>query len=205
MKSKRYFAAVLCLAALTSCSKTPEVANAPPKDNKSPEQYRVTLDTTKGPVVIEVHREWAPLGSDRFYTLVKANYLDGAHFFRVIPGFMAQFGLAGDPLVTARWKGTELPDDPKSQSNTRGMITFATAGANTRTTQLFINYGDNSRLDEKGFTPFGRVVSGMEVMDAINSRYRESPNQGSIKAEGNTYLDRDFPGLDLIKSAKLGG
>ena len=102
-------------------------------------------------------------------------------------------------------KGSELPDDPKSQSNTRGMVTFATAGANTRTTQLFINYGDNSRLDDKGFTPFGRVVSGMEAMDAINSRYRESPNQGSIKAEGNTYLDRDFPGLDLIKSAKLGG
>lgn len=196
----------LFLVTLAGCSRNnSETATALPKDEKSPDLYRVTFDTTKGPFVVEVHRDWAPLGSDRFYTLVKRDYFSGAKFFRVIPNFMVQFGLAADPSVTARYEGSEFPDDPVRQSNTRGMVSFATRGPNSRTTQMFINFGNNARLDSSGFTPFGQVVSGMENVDRLNNQYRESPVQMQIKAEGNKYLEANFPQLDSIRSAKLGG
>src|SRR5215469_15091400 len=136
-------------------AETPTPAPAPttPSKPQVPDVYKVNLDTTKGPVVIEVHRDWAPIGADHFYTLVKSGFYDGARFFRVVPGFVVQFGLAGDPAATAKWKDMNLPDDPVTQSNTPGMVTYATAGPNTRTTQLFINLGNNQRLDGMGFAP----------------------------------------------------
>lgn len=202
----RTLALAIFLVTLTGCSKNnPETATAPPRDEKSPDLYRVMFDTTKGPFVIEVHRDWAPLGSDRFYTLVKSDYFSGAKFFRVIPNFMVQFGLAANSAVTARYEGTEFPDDPVKQSNTKGMVSFATRGANSRTTQMFINFGNNARLDQSGFTPFGQVVSGMENVDRLYNQYGEAPNQMEIKAQGNKYLEVNFPQLDTIKTANFGG
>jgi peptidyl-prolyl cis-trans isomerase A (cyclophilin A) len=169
----------------------------------APATFRVNLDTSRGPVVIEVTRADAPIGADRFYNLVKANYFDGARFFRVIPGFMAQFGLAADPAVSKTWD-VPIDDDPVKASNVRGTLTFAATGApNSRSTHLFINFGDNSRLDSQRFAPFGKVVSGMEFVDQIYSGYGENPDQGRIEAEGNAYLEKEFPRLDYIKTARL--
>ena len=169
----------------------------------APAVYRVNMDTSRGPVVIEVTREDAPVGADRFYNLVKAKYFDGARFFRVIPGFMAQFGLASDPAVTKAWD-MPIQDDPVIASNVRGALTFAaTSAPNSRSTQLFINFGDNSRLDASRFAPFGMVVSGMENVDQIYSGDRENPDQGRIEAEGNAYLEKEFPHLDYIKTARI--
>ena len=134
---------------------------------QAPPVYRVDFDTTKGPFVIEVHRDWAPNGADRFYNLVKNGFYDNTRFFRVIEGFMAQFGVNGDPKVSAVWKEARIKDDPVRVSNKRTFVTFATAGPNTRTTQIFISYGDNSNLDSQGFAPFGQVVSGMKVVDSL--------------------------------------
>ncbi len=176
----------------------------------APATYQVKLQTTKGDVVIEVHRDWAPHGADRFYNLVKAGYYDGAKFFRVISGFMAQVGMNPDPQVTAAWAAASIPDDPVSQSNTRGMVTFAAkASPNSRTTQFFINFGDNSALDRSGFAPFGRVVSGMEAVDALYAGYGEGaprgagPSQGRIAREGDAYLAAEFPKLDAITHATI--
>jgi peptidyl-prolyl cis-trans isomerase A (cyclophilin A) len=174
-----------------------------PTNETAPATYRVNLDTSRGPVVIEVTRADAPLGADRFYNLVKAKYFDGARFFRVIPGFMAQFGLAADPAVSKAWD-VPIQDDPVKTSNVRGTVSFAaTAAPNSRSTQLFINFGDNSRLDSSRFAPIGRVVSGMENVDQIYSGDREKPDQGRIEAEGNTYLEKEFPQLDYIKTARI--
>ena len=159
--------------------------------------------------VIEVTRAWAPKGADRFYNLVKNGFYDNARFFRVISGFMVQFGIHGDPGIMARWRTAQIFDDPVAQSNTKGMVTFAMAGPNTRTSQVFINFGDNSRLDQSGFSPFGRVLSGMNVVEAINAEYGEGapngrgPNQSRIQSEGNTYLSKDFPRMDFIKKATI--
>ena len=175
-------------------------------EKPGPAQYKVLLQTSRGDVTIEVIRDWAPRGADRFYTLVKDGFYDGAEFFRVIRSpepFMAQFGINGDPKVTEKWANSNLQDDPVTQHNTRGMVSFATAGPNTRTTQLFINYGDNSRLDATGFSPFGRVTSGMEVVDQFYADYGEDPDQSRIESEGNTYLKKEFPKLDYIKTAKI--
>ncbi len=175
----------------------------------APDLYKVNLDTSKGAVVIEVHRDWAPLGADRFYELVKGGYYDGARFFRVLPGFMAQFGIAADPKVTAKWKDANLQDDAVRQSNIRGMVTFATAGPNTRTTQMFINTADNARLDGQGFAPIGKVVSGIETVDNFYSGYGEGapqgngPDQSQIETQGNAYLEKSFPQLDYIKKATV--
>ncbi|HJT89549.1 MAG TPA: peptidylprolyl isomerase [Bryobacteraceae bacterium] len=169
----------------------------------APDNYRVKFTTTKGDVLIDVTRAWAPRGADRFYNLVRAGFYTDAAFFRVIPDFMAQFGISARPEVSQIWTDEKIADDPVRQSNTRGRITFATAGTNTRTTQLFINYGDNSRLDELGFAPFGEVVEGMEVVDQVNAEYREQPDQSSIRAEGKSYLDANFPRLDRILSAAI--
>jgi peptidyl-prolyl cis-trans isomerase A (cyclophilin A) len=169
----------------------------------APESFQAKLTTTKGDVIVQVTRAWAPLGADRFYNLVRAGFYTDAAFFRVIPGFMAQFGLSARPDVSQAWLQAKISDDPVTQSNTRGKITFATAGPNTRTTQLFINYADNSRLDGLGFAPFGDVVQGMEVVDQIYSAYGERPDQGAIRTQGKAYLEASFPMLDKIVSASI--
>lgn len=176
---------------------------------QAPATYKARFDTTKGVFVIEVTRAWAPKGADRFYNLVKNGFYDNVRFFRVISGFMVQFGINGDPAVMGRWRTAQITDDPVAQSNTRGMITFAMAGPNTRTSQVFINFGDNSQLDRMGFAPFGRVVSGMNVVDSINAEYGEGaprgrgPDQSRIQSEGNAYLAKDFPRLDYIRKATI--
>jgi peptidyl-prolyl cis-trans isomerase A (cyclophilin A) len=169
----------------------------------APAEFRAAFDTSAGPFVVLVHRSWAPKGADRFYNLVKYGFFDNARFFRVIPGFMAQFGINGDPAIQAPWRDANLTDDPVTQSNTRGRITFATAGPNSRTSQVFINYRDNSRLDRDGFAPFGEVVSGMEAVDKLYGEYGEQPNQGLIQSQGNAYLNRAFPRLDYVKKAMI--
>jgi peptidyl-prolyl cis-trans isomerase A (cyclophilin A) len=178
---------------------------------QAPESYRVRLTTTKGEVVIEVSREWAPHGADRFYNLVKIGFYDDTAFYRVIAGFMAQVGAHGDPAVARAWTAHRLPDDPVAQPNTRGMVTFAAGSApNTRTTQIFINYGDNSYLTQYGkFAPIGKVVEGMEIVDQLFSGYGEGaprgrgPDQARIAREGNAYLKTSFPKLDYIIHATL--
>ena len=171
---------------------------------KAPDLYKAKLTTTKGDIVIEVHRDWAPNGADRLYNLVKAGYYDDVRFFRVMDNFMAQVGMSGDPAVNAKWQSANIPDDPVKQSNKRGFVTFAQTGApNSRSTQLFINYKDNSNLDGQRFAPFGQVVTGMDVADSIYKGYGESPNQGLIGSQGNAYLDSKFPKLDQIKHAEI--
>jgi peptidyl-prolyl cis-trans isomerase A (cyclophilin A) len=165
--------------------------------------YRVRLDTTKGPVVVEVDRSLAPNGAKRLYELVEAHYFDGSRFYRVVPGFVVQWGAAADPAVSKRWDVT-IPDDPIKLSNTRGTVAFAaTSAPNSRTTHMFVNLGDNSRLDAMGFAAIGRVTSGMNAVDAIYAGYGEQPDQGQIAARGNAYLEKTFPKLDYIKSATI--
>ncbi|HYO47176.1 MAG TPA: peptidylprolyl isomerase [Gemmatimonadota bacterium] len=172
----------------------------------APDTFRVKFETTRGDFVIEARRDWAPQGVDRFYNLVREGFFDDVRFFRVIEGFMAQFGISGNPQGTA-W--SRIPDDPVGASNTRGRVSFATAGPGTRTTQLFINYGDNSRLDGMGFSPLGEVVEGMDVVDALHAGYGEGaprgrgPDQGRIQREGNSYLASEFPDLDWIRRAEI--
>jgi len=168
---------------------------------KAPEVYKVKFTTTKGDVIIQVTRAWAPLGADRFYNLVRAGFFKDAAFFRTISNFMTQFGLPARPEVAAAWEHANLLDDRVTQSNKRGMVTFATAGRNTRTTQIFINYGDNVRLDADGFAPFGQVIEGMDVVDKFFAGYGDTPDQGRITAFGKAYLDKSFPNLDRIVSA----
>ena len=170
---------------------------------KAPEVFDVKFETTRGDFTVQVTRTWAPIGSDRFYNLVKHGYFTGAAFFRVVPGFIVQFGLSSDPAVNRAWRNANIKDDPVTHSNKRGTITFATAGPNTRTTQLFINYADNSPLDRQGFAAFGLVVSGMDVVDKIYSGYGERPDQGAITTQGLAYLQKNFPNLDTIKSATI--
>ena len=176
---------------------------------KAPQQFKVKFETTKGEIILQVNRAWAPNGSDRFYNLVKAGFYNDVAFFRVIDGFMAQFGIHGDPQVNAKWEPARIEDDPVNSSNTRGAVSFATAGPNTRTTQLFINYGDNSMLDSRGFAPFARVITGMNVVDSLYKGYGEGaprgsgPSQGELQSQGNTYLRSQFPKLDYIKRASI--
>jgi peptidyl-prolyl cis-trans isomerase A (cyclophilin A) len=165
--------------------------------------YRVLLDTSRGPVVVEVDPALAPNGARRFADLVIARYFDGARFYRVVPHFVVQWGAAADPKVSKKWDAT-IPDDPVKTSNVRGTVTFAaTNEPNSRTTHLFINLGDNANLDGMGFAPVGRVVSGMDNVDKMYSGYGEQPDQGSIAAQGNAYLNKTFPRLDYIKSARI--
>jgi peptidyl-prolyl cis-trans isomerase A (cyclophilin A) len=170
---------------------------------KAPAVFKAKFTTTAGDFVVEVHREWAPLGADRFYNLVRYGYFNNAAFFRVIPGFVVQFGLSADPAVNKVWKAATIQDDPVTQSNRRGNLVFATSGPNTRTTQLFINYADNARLDGMGFAPFGSVVEGMDVVDKIHSDYGESPRQDLITEQGDAYLKANFPAIDKIKVARI--
>lgn len=176
---------------------------------QAPAVYNVKFTTTKGDFVVKVTRAWSPRGADRFYNLVQNHFFDGAAFFRVIDGFIVQFGISARPEVSKVWQNANIPDDPVTQSNTRGTLTFATAGPNTRTTQLFINLGNNANLNSMGFSPFGKVTSGMEVVDKLYSKYGEGapsghgPDQGRIQAEGKAYLEKSYPLLDTIKTAVI--
>ncbi len=176
---------------------------------KAPELFKAKFTTTKGDFVVEVHRDWAPLGADRFYNLVKSGFFTDVAIFRVLPGFMAQFGISGNPKVAAAWMNANIKDDPVKESNTRGKITYAMGGPNTRTTQVFINFGNNARLDSAGFSPFGNVIEGMEIVDQFYSGYGEGapdgngPAQGKVQSEGNAYLTKSFPLLDRIVTAKI--
>lgn len=191
-------------------AKLAKLRNPAALNEQAPPTYKANFDTSKGRFVIQVTRAWAPRGADRFYNLVKNGYYDDVRFFRVIPNFMAQFGIHGNPSVMAAWRAARIQDDPVKQSNLRGYVVFATAGPNTRTTQIFINFKDNSGLDKQGFAPFGEVVEGMDIVDQIYSGYGEGaprgkgPDQGRLNAEGNAYLMKDFPRLDYIKSATIG-
>jgi len=186
-----------------------DLSNPASLNEKAPATYKVKFDTSKGAFVVEVHRDWAPNGADRFYNLVKNGFYNDARFFRVISGFMVQFGINGNPQLSKVWRDANIKDDPVKASNKRGMITFATAGPDTRTTQVFINFGNNAGLDDQGFAPFGQVISGMEVVDSLYAEYGEGaprgdgPDQGLVQSQGNAYLKNDFPKLDYIKSATI--
>ena len=219
MKTKIFICALGLLAAATVQADDAKPAEKPAAASgfadpakltaKAPETFKAVFDTTKGKFTIEVTRALSPNGADRFYNLVQSGYFKDIAFFRVIPGFMCQFGIHGDPDVAAKWRDANITDDPVKGSNTRGTISFATAGPGTRTTQLFINFADNSNLDGMGFSPFGKVIQGMDVVDKINSEYGEGapggrgPEQGRVQMEGNAYLKKDFPNLDYIKSASI--
>jgi len=184
---------------------------APLKDT-APETYQVKFTTTRGEFTVTVHRAWAPNGADRFYNLVKHHFFDSASFFRVHPGFIVQFGISAYPQVSAAWTNATIKDDPVKESNKMDFVTFATAGPNTRTTQLFINLVDNSRLDKSGFAPFGKVTEGHNVVEMLYDSYGEipemggsGPSPGKIEAEGKPYLDQNFPKLDSIKTTTLIG
>jgi len=169
----------------------------------APPVYKVRFETSKGDFVVEVHRDWSPNGADRFFDLVKQGFYNDSRFFRVVPGFVVQWGLNKDPKVNADWREKTIPDDPVVESNRIGYITFAKGGPNTRTTQVFINLADNARLDGMGFPPFGKVIKGMGVVETINSEYGESPQQPLIQSQGNEYLNSQFPKLDFIKTAQF--
>lgn len=170
--------------------------------NQAPEKFKVVFVTTQGKFLAEATRSWSPKGVDRFYDLVQSGFFKDIAFFRVIPNFMAQFGIHGDPQVSAQWRNKNIEDDPQNESNKAGYISFATSGSNTRTTQMFINFGDNTYLD-KGFTPVARVIEGMDVVNKIYSGYGESPSQELIQRQGNSYLKASFPKLDYIQSAEI--
>ncbi|MGH6767904.1 MAG: peptidylprolyl isomerase [Xanthobacteraceae bacterium] len=204
-------ALTLLLAGLSApaSAQTGNLGNPAALKERAPATYKARFDTSKGAFVLELHRDWAPNGADRFYNLVKNGFYNNVRFFRVIGGFMVQFGISGDPQISAKWREARIADDPVRQSNARGYITYAMAGPNTRTSQVFINFGNNSGLDAQNFAPFGRVISGMNVVDSLYSGYGEGaprgrgPDQGRIQAEGNAYLAKSFPRLDYVKSATI--
>ena len=194
---------------LSACGRdqTKDASKAPPIS--VPEVYRVHFETSKGDFTVEVTRAWAPRGADRFYELVQAKFFDSARFFRVVPRFVVQFGLKGDPATDRLWSQMSIPDDPVTQNNARGTITFAKSGPASRTTQVFINLQDNFSLDKLGFPPFGKVVSGMDIVDQLHKGYGDGPPTGvgpeqeRIRREGNEYLERYFERLDYIKKAAI--
>ena len=192
-----------------TATRNPALTDPSLANKTAPDQFKVEFDTTQGKFVVKVTRSWSPNGADRFYNLADIGYFEDIAFFRVIPNFMAQFGIHGDPDVSRAWRGASIQDDPVVQSNKRGYITYAKTGRpNSRTVQLFINFKDNGNLDRMGFAPFGEVVEGMDVVDAIykvgEGRPRgPGPGQQAIQARGNAYLKKDFPKLDYIKSAKI--
>lgn len=190
-------------AASNTGAARPSLLNPASLRAKAPDVFKVQFTTTKGDITVEVHRDWAPLGADRFYNLVKNGFFTNASFFRVVPGFVVQFGLNANPAINKVWEKANIKDDPVMGSNTRGTIVFATAGPNTRTTQLFINFGNNAGLDRQGFAPFGSVIEGMDVVDKIYSGYGERPQQDRITEEGDAYITKNFPMIDKIKMAKV--
>jgi peptidyl-prolyl cis-trans isomerase A (cyclophilin A) len=221
---KAIAAVIVLFASLLVHAQTPAPKGAPSKTNptrsavagshpsllhpaslkaKAPAVYKAKFTTNIGSFVVEVHRDWAPIGADRFYNLVRSGYFTNAAFFRVMRGFVVQFGLSANPAVNKVWHTATIQDDPVIQSNKRGSIVFATAGPNTRTTQFFINYVDNPRLDAMGFAPFGTVVGGMDVVDKIFPGYRDTPRQDLIADQGDAYLKANFPDIDRIKLAQI--
>ncbi len=206
-------ARALCLAAvafLAGCGGGPKqegAREAPPRP--VPDVYTVRFDTSKGVFAVEVHKAWAPEGAERFYRLVERRFFDDTRFFRVVRNFVVQFGIHGNPKLAAVWRNLTIRDDPVTESNKRGYVTFATSGPNTRTTQVFINLTDNTRLDKLGFSPFGRVTDGIEVVDRLYSAYGDGPPRGSgpdqeqIERRGNEYLEEKFPRLDYIRTARI--
>jgi peptidyl-prolyl cis-trans isomerase A (cyclophilin A) len=199
------------LAFLAACSSPAPKETAKPATQTPPAVYRVKFDTTKGPFIVEVHRDWAPRAADRFYELVGDKFYDDLYFFRVIKGFVVQWGIHKDPAVTAHWNAMAIRDDPVKEGNLRGTVTFATGGPNTRTTEPFINLADNKRLDARGFAPFGKVVEGMAVVDKLYAGYGDGPPQGEgvdqnkAEAQGNEYIEGRFPKLDKIVTARIDG
>ncbi len=201
MRMKNAFS-VLVLAAIASVlSVASPVVNA--ADKRAPEKFQVKFETSKGDIIFECVRVWAPIGTDHFYTAVTEGFYDECRFFRIVPGFIAQVGINGDPKVQAKWRANAIKDDPVFVSNTKGTLTYATAGPNTRTTQLFINFGDNAGLDRQGFSPFAKVIKGMDVVEKLNAEYGEKPKQPYIQQLGNRYLKESFPRLDYIKKATI--
>ena len=201
---KSMFAVVGMLAAAAAFAGQASLKTPASLTEQAPASYKAAFDTSAGKFVITVHRAWAPLGADRFYNLVKNGFFDEARFFRVVPNFMVQFGINGDPAVASAWMPARLKDDPSAgHSNKKGYVTFATSGPNSRTTQVFINFKDNAFLDSQGFTPFGEVTTGMDVAEKITDQYGEKPNQGTIQSQGNTYLKASFPKLDYVKKATI--
>jgi peptidyl-prolyl cis-trans isomerase A (cyclophilin A) len=204
-------AAALLTAVLAgpALAQSPNLANPAALNEQAPATYKAKFETSKGVFVIQVTRALAPQGADRFYNLVRNGFFDDVRFFRVISGFMVQFGISGNPALSAKWRDADIRDDRVTQSNKRGMITFATAGPNTRTTQVFINFADNSMLDGQGFAPFGKVETGMNVVDALYAGYGEGaprgagPDQTRLQMEGNAYLAKDFPRMDYVKKATI--
>jgi peptidyl-prolyl cis-trans isomerase A (cyclophilin A) len=199
----------LAMIPATALAQTASLKNPASLNEKAPDTYRARFDTSAGVFVIEVSRASAPLGADRFYNLVKNGFYDDARFFRAIEGFMVQFGIHGDPAVSSVWRNARINDDAVKGTNAPMTITFATAGPNTRTTQVFINYGNNAALDKQGFAPFGKVVQGQDVVNKIFTGYGEGaprgkgPEQGRIQMEGNAYLTKEFPKMDYIKKATI--
>jgi peptidyl-prolyl cis-trans isomerase A (cyclophilin A) len=213
---RRTILIVLACAALAGCGgggNSSSSTSGPPDallhpaalNTKSPQLFTVVFKTTKGEFVVDVHRTWAPLAAQRFYNLVKAHFFDGVEFFRVVPKFVVQFGISPYPQVSKAWQNATITDDDVTVQNTRGAVTFASAGPNTRTTQVFINLGDNSSLDHTGFAPFGAVVSGMDVVDKLYSGYGDTPTakQGEMEAQGNAWLKKNYPKLDSIETARV--
>jgi peptidyl-prolyl cis-trans isomerase A (cyclophilin A) len=201
--------AALVMLPATALAQKPSLKNPASLNEKAPDTYKARFDTSAGVFVVEVNRSLAPLGADRFYNLVKNGFYDGARFFRAISGFMVQFGIHGDPAVSSVWRSARINDDPVKGTNAPMTITFATGGPNTRTTQVFINFGNNAGLDKQGFAPFGKVIEGTDVVNKIFTGYGEGaprgkgPDQGRIQAEGNAYLNKEFPKLDYIKKATI--
>jgi peptidyl-prolyl cis-trans isomerase A (cyclophilin A) len=197
-----------CVAAgVASAALPPQLLHPETLHAKAPATYRVSFTTTKGTFVVTVHRAWSPRGADRFYNLARAHFFDGVTFFRVVKNFVVQFGISGDPKVAAAWQHATIKDDPVKVSNTPGTITYADAGPDTRTTQVFVNYGNDARLDAQGFSPFGRVTSGMSVLNTLYGGYGEQPSQAQqqIQTQGNAFLRKHFPKLDHIVTARISG
>jgi peptidyl-prolyl cis-trans isomerase A (cyclophilin A) len=194
---------------LACCGGSKPAGERAVRHEPAPDVYRVKFETSKGDFTVEVTKGWAPEGAERFYRLIEQRYYDDARFFRVVRDFVVQFGINGDPAIEARWRNMTIPDDAVTQSNKRGTITFATSGPNSRTTQVFINLRDNSRLDQSGFAPFGQVTEGMDVVDRFFNAYGDGPpgglgpEQDRIESQGNTYLEAKFPRLDYVKHARI--
>jgi peptidyl-prolyl cis-trans isomerase A (cyclophilin A) len=209
MKALATAAAIAVLALSSPALAQGKLSDPAALTEKAPAAYKVKFDTSKGVFVLQVNRDWAPNGADRFYNIVKNGYYDNARFFRVIPNFMVQFGINGDPKLNAVWRQARIPDDQVKQSNKKYFITFATSGPNSRTTQVFINFKDNAFLDNQGFAPFGQVISGQNVVDQLYSGYGEGapngrgPDQMRAQTEGNAYLTKSFAELDFIKKATI--
>jgi len=193
-----------CAAEKTRAVDSQSVAKGPPgPPPQAPDSFRVTFETSKGPIVVQVNRAWAPRGADRFFELVKSNFFDEDRFFRVVPHFVAQFGLNDKPAINDAWDKKRISDDSVRHTNARGTLVFASEGPNSRSHQLYFNLADNGRLDQLGFAPIGQVVQGMDAVDSLYSGYADKPDQQLIQTLGNSYLARMFPKLDYIKTAKV--